>query len=50
MSKASENLKERLKGHGKEVKEKTPVKLSSLKKADIEKLTIQMLKDFGYVE
>lgn len=49
MSNSAEKLKERLKERGKEVKEKEPVKVSSLKKADIEKLTLQMLKDFGYV-
>ncbi len=49
MSQSSDKLKEKLKGQGKEVKEKTPVKEKDLKKADIEKLTLQMLKDFGYV-
>lgn len=49
MSQAATKLKEKLKAQSKEVKEKTPVKLSGLKKADIEKLSIQMLKDFGYI-
>jgi hypothetical protein len=49
MSAAGDKIKEKLKQQGKEIKDKTPIKKSKLTKKDIEDLTLQMLKDFGYV-
>lgn len=49
MSLAGDKIKEKLKNQGENINIKTPVKEKDLKKVDIEALTLQMLKDFGYV-
>jgi hypothetical protein len=49
MSSAGDKIKEKIKQQGKTVNEKTPKKESELKIRDIEVLTLQMLKDLGYV-
>lgn len=49
MSTSGDKIKEKLIKQGKSVNIKTPKKESKLKKTDIENLTLQMLKDFGYV-